>query len=126
MIEVVFISLIISIILYLFSYFTFKARSDMLHRLLLKINNTLTPDDYCELSKSTEGYSGADMKSLCHEAAMGPIRDISYSDLEHVEETAVRAVQIEDFRLALTRVKATVDQAELESYVNWNKLFGSG
>lgn len=34
--------------------------------------------------KITEGYSGADMKNLCHVAANEPIRDISHQ-LEFID-----------------------------------------
>lgn len=98
----------------------------MLRRLLDKVNNDLTGDELEQLSKSTEGYSGADMKSLSQEAAMGPIRDISMQDLQNVQEAAVRPVNHNDFQMALKRVKATVNQAELESYVEWDKLYGCG
>lgn len=98
----------------------------MLRRLLEKVNNNLTPEDLEQLAKSTEGYSGADMACLSQEAAMGPIREISMKDLQNVKETAVRPVNNNDFQMALKRVKATVNQEELDSYVEWDKTYGCG
>ena len=34
----------------------------------------------------TEGFSGADMHSLCHDAALGPIRDIHDIELLSSDE----------------------------------------
>jgi len=35
------------------------------------------------------GYSGADMATLCKEAAMGPIRNLLSADIEHMREEDV-------------------------------------
>lgn len=103
-----------------------KARYDMLQRLLAKANNSLSKDHLNQLAKSTAGYSGADIKCLCQEAAMGPIRDISMKDLQDIEENEVRPVNYGDFETALKRVKATVDQSELDAYLQWDKTYGCG
>lgn len=57
---------------------------------------------------------------------MAPLRGISMMDLKNVEATAIRAVNTNDFQVALKRVKATVDQTELEAYLQWDKAFGCG
>lgn len=98
----------------------------MLRRLLAKENNNLTPEELEALSKASEGYSGADMKALCSEAALGPIRGYSITDLRSVQGNEVRPVNYSDFEAALKRVKATVDQAQLEAYIQWDKSFGCG
>ncbi len=56
----------------------------------------LDEEDYVEYAKETEGYNGADIKLLCKEAAMRPIR-IIFDKLE--------TSQIEDTRLS--RMKST-------------------
>lgn len=98
----------------------------MLRRLLKEEKNELSLEQLKDLARSTEGYSGADMKALCSEAALGPIRGYSMSDLQSLRGNEVRPVNYQDFELALRRVKATVDHAELEAYFQWDKAFGCG
>lgn len=35
------------------------------------------------------GYSGADMKNLCSEAALGPIRSLPFQEIENISEDEV-------------------------------------
>ena len=35
------------------------------------------------------GFSGADMATLCREAALGPIRDMSFGDIENISADQV-------------------------------------
>lgn len=82
-----------------------------------------------EISEKTDGFSGADMKNLCQEAALGPIRAID--DFESLLSdpmalSNVRPISIDDFYMALKRVKASVSKDDLDQYLNWNKVFGSG
>ncbi|KOB58129.1 Aaa atpase, partial [Operophtera brumata] len=81
--------------------------------------NDLTPAQVMEVAGLTDGYSGADMKSLCSEAAMGPIRAVPLDQI-------VRPVCIADFIDALQRVRPSVSQDDLGKYVQWNKTYGQG
>jgi len=36
----------------------------------------LSEDDFRKIGRESEGFSGADMKSLCQDASYGPIREI--------------------------------------------------
>ncbi|RKP11565.1 P-loop containing nucleoside triphosphate hydrolase protein [Piptocephalis cylindrospora] len=71
----------------------------------------------------TEGYSGSDMDGLCREAALGPIRDIQ--DIVHVRLDEVRPMTLEDFVVALTQVRQSVGDEELDGYRSWNLMYGS-
>lgn len=53
------------------------ARAEILSSLLKTVENNLNADQIEEVSKLTEGYSGADMDSLCREASMEPLRSLS-------------------------------------------------
>uniref|UniRef100_A0A1Q3F4J7 Putative aaa+-type atpase n=1 Tax=Culex tarsalis TaxID=7177 RepID=A0A1Q3F4J7_CULTA len=103
-----------------------NARAEILRRLLANEKNSLTDAQIAEIGQLTEGFSGADMKVLCHEASMGPIRSISYDQLVQVSKDDVRAVNYEDFRTALGRVRASVSPGDLVQYVQWDRLYGSG
>ncbi|KAK7198573.1 metalloprotease [Novymonas esmeraldas] len=87
--------------------------------------HTLTGADLDSLVQSTEGYSGADLKQLCREAAMGPLREMSVAQLSAVAAADLRPVDRRDFRHALRRLKPSVGAAEVRRYVEWNALFGS-
>ncbi|GET87237.1 katanin-like protein [Leishmania tarentolae] len=90
-----------------------------------RVTHTLTDADLDNLVRNTEGYSGADLKQLCREAAMGPLREMSVVQLSAVAAADLRPVQRKDFRQALKRLKPSVGPAEVHRYVEWNTLFGS-
>lgn len=71
------------------------------------------------------GYSGSDMTNLCKEAALGPVRDIQFEEIETIAVEQVRPIQIGDFTKALKQVRASVDCGDLDSYLSWNSKFGS-
>jgi spastin len=71
----------------------------------------------------TKGHSGADLKALCAEAAMIPLRSIE--DIENVDIDNIRPLTLDDFREALVNVKATVNQNDLRKFLDWNDINGS-
>lgn len=52
------------------------------------------------------GYSGADVRALCTEAAMGPIR--TCDDIRTMDADAVRPINLDDFTAALRGVSMLV------------------
>lgn len=86
----------------------------------------MTEPEVNEISMLTAGYSGADMKNLCQEASLGPIRSLGFVNIKDISAHQVRPVTVDDFKCALTRVRASVSPDDLESYVAWDKLYGSG
>ncbi|XP_013197630.1 fidgetin-like protein 1 [Amyelois transitella] len=103
-----------------------SARGQIISNLLSNENNNLSPDEVTEIARLTEGYSGADMKSLCSEAAMGPIRALPMSQIVTIDRGEVRPVCVEDFLNALQRVRPSVSQDDLGQYVKWNNTYGQG
>lgn len=49
----------------------------------------LTRENIDEIAKLTEGYSGADVKNLCQEASLGPIRSIDFRLIGSIESQEV-------------------------------------
>ena len=86
---------------------------------------SLNPQDFEELSKLTDGYSGSDIEILCREAIMRPIRDLDKGgDLGKEGKIVVRPVVIGDFLSSLEKIKATVSQDELKKFKTWIEEFG--
>ncbi|XP_045785680.1 fidgetin-like protein 1 isoform X2 [Maniola jurtina] len=102
------------------------ARKQIISNLLRDENHDLTDQNMSEIAGLTDGYSGADMKSLCSEAAMGPIRSVPLSQIVTIDRDKVRPVNIQDFQAALHRVRPSVSQDDLGQYVKWNNTYGQG
>lgn len=103
-----------------------SARREILVDLLASTNHVITEAHLAEIARRTDGFSGADMKTLCHEAVMGPVRSIPLLDMQNVAAESVRPVNFNDFHDALKCVRASVSPNDLEQYVKWNKTYGSG
>lgn len=99
-----------------------------------------------EISQSTEGYSGADIRQLCSEASMQSIREIPPEQLiqmqrstvitfdtwfdtsfQHIEcfSLQIRPISIADFRHNLSKVKPSVSPEDLHQFTLFDKQFGS-
>jgi len=99
------------------------ARRDLIDRLLSENKHNLTDENKKEIVERTDGYSGADIRALCTDASMGPIR--SCVDITTMDASAVRPISLGDFEDALRSVRPSVSQNELEGYYQWNAEFGS-
>jgi len=103
-----------------------EARRRIIINLLGREKHELSEEEVEEVSRLTEGYSGADMANLCKEAAMGPIRSLDFSQIASVRPDQVRAIRQEDLVAALRQVKASVGQQDLELYREWDRQYGAG
>ena len=74
----------------------------------------------------TNGYSGSDVRHVCTEAAMGPIRSLpSSSHISNVDVRDLRPITIDDFQQSIRKVKPSVSQKDLKKYSDWNMEFGT-
>ena len=74
---------------------------------ILKVHTRNMPLDNVnldEIAKNTNGYSGADLEALCHEAAMNALR----RDSEKIE--------MKDFNEALKKIKPSIKIGEMKKY----------
>ncbi|XP_042882751.1 fidgetin-like protein 1 isoform X2 [Penaeus japonicus] len=101
-----------------------KARQQIIVNLMASQVHNLSEEDIHRICQSTDGYSGADMANLCREAALGPIRSISFSDIQHISVDQVRPISIDDFMSALCSIRASVSDKDLQMYEDWNKKYG--
>ncbi|CAD7088648.1 unnamed protein product [Hermetia illucens] len=103
-----------------------EARLQILRNLLRSVRHSLSDADIESIGLLANGYSGADMESLCREASMEPIRSIPPTEILYFNENEVRPIDLNDFRKALNRIRASVSQSDLQQYVDWNEIYGSG
>ncbi|GMS80736.1 hypothetical protein PENTCL1PPCAC_2911, partial [Pristionchus entomophagus] len=101
-----------------------EARISIVQRSLQGVDHAMGASEYNEVAELTEGYSGADMYTLCTEAAMGPVRDALTHDIESVDAAAIRPIGIHDLKSAARVVRATVVEKDLKAYAEWDKTFG--
>ena len=105
------------------------ARTTLLKTLLAKNRHCLTEADIeGYLVPKTDGFSGADMRNLCQEAAMGPMRDVGsklFAAGGSIDESQIPPISLKHFDAALAVTAATVAQSDLEQYEAWNATFGS-
>ena len=86
--------------------------------------------DMVKIARLLDGYSGADLTTVCRDASMmGMRRKIDGLSIEQIQlipkELLNIATKMEDFEQVLLRVKPSVCKSELEKYENWIKEFGS-
>lgn len=99
-------------------------RRVLLHVMLKRNNHELTEADIDRLARETEGFSGADLKSLCTDAAMGPIRQLGNKALE-VSVSDVPAISFKHFKRSLKGTRPSVAPSDLLQYEEWDKTYGS-
>ncbi|XP_045212612.2 fidgetin-like protein 1 [Mercenaria mercenaria] len=104
----------------------YPARRTIITNLLRQQSYQLTDQQLDTICARTDGFSGADMATLCREAALGPIRDMSFGDIENISADQVRPIAHQDFEEALQNVKPSVSDKDLDIYIEWNNTFGSG
>jgi fidgetin-like protein 1 len=85
----------------------------------------LTEEELDRVSHETEGYSGSDLASLCKEAAMRPVRELSSAQLAVVDVQSLRSLTAADLSGSMSVVKPSVPANVLKNFEDWNAKFGS-
>lgn len=85
-----------------------------------------------KLVASTDGYSGADITSVCRDAAMMPLRSGVFNIGENMfdpgsldKSKLERAITMSDFEKALQNIKKSVSNEHLGTYAKWMKDYGA-
>jgi vacuolar protein-sorting-associated protein 4 len=128
------------------------ARLTLLGLKVNEMNLTLTNKDIGTIADWTEGYSGADLSTLCQDAGMAAASAVQQAqyfterngllyrcargdpgafqaramDLssEQRKKVAPHPVTINDFKAAVQRVRPSVDPSTLRQYEQWTAKFG--
>jgi SpoVK/Ycf46/Vps4 family AAA+-type ATPase len=75
-----------------------EARAGLIRKLMKQVDCSLSTYEFNQVVSWTEGYSSADLNSLCKEAAMEPIREIPpHKIMELRSASNVRKVSVGDF-----------------------------
>ncbi|KAH3756641.1 Fidgetin protein 1 [Pelomyxa schiedti] len=103
------------------------ARYTLLVLLLKTTEHSITEEQFHYLAQLTEGYSGSDIKALCQDAALGPIRKLQREKVAilNVDKHNVPPVTTADFEASLRQIRPSVAQDALNQYLEWNRQFGS-
>ncbi len=96
----------------------------LLTSLLAKNRHGLSDKELAKIASDTKGFSGADLKALCTDAALGPIRELGPKALE-VEADDVPPISYRHFKRALRGMNPSVAKADLDLYKEWNATYGS-
>jgi SpoVK/Ycf46/Vps4 family AAA+-type ATPase len=99
-------------------------RFTLLTVMLKKNHNTLTEAQVRHLAKETETFSGADLKSLCTDAAMNPIRELGTKAL-NIDPGDVPPISYRHFKKSLRGTRPSVAQSDLEPYEDFDRKYGS-
>ncbi|KAG0613299.1 hypothetical protein M758_6G092400 [Ceratodon purpureus] len=101
-----------------------EARRALLKNLLKGDDYALQGSDLERLVRETDGYSGSDLKALCQEAAMLPIRELG-GLVSTIKKNELRPLRFSDFKAAMKEIRPSVSRSQLQSFEQWNQEFGS-
>ena len=101
-----------------------SAREALLRTLMSDNNNSLSDKELIKLSQDTHGFSGADLKALCTDAAMGPLRQLGTKALT-IATDDIPPITYKHFRQSLRGMNASVAEADLAQYIEWNNTYGN-
>ncbi|KAL8454580.1 hypothetical protein Emed_000301 [Eimeria media] len=106
-----------------------RGESEKLLRALFRVDDNL---DFEHLARKTDGFSCADLRTLCREAAMQPVRRLLRgAPPDALVKGALKAddikqpVTADDFEIALKITKPSVSKETALRYVKWNEVYGS-
>lgn len=104
-----------------------KARSQIIETQMSKGKSALLEEDISYIASKTEGYSGADMTTLCKEAAMCAVRAIirARGGAKDIAKDEMPPISRLDFEMALKFVKASVGGNDLTVYESWDEKYGA-
>jgi SpoVK/Ycf46/Vps4 family AAA+-type ATPase len=101
-----------------------KDREVLLRKLLSKNYHVITDKEFGRLAIKTDGFSGADIKELCTEAAMGPVRQLG-SQVVHARAENLPPISYKHCRQAVRSTKPSVAPADLKVYLEWDENYGT-
>ncbi|KAL9647510.1 hypothetical protein ABK040_006870 [Willaertia magna] len=110
-------------------YITLPSKEDkkeILKYCLSNCENSLSEEEIDEVVTLIDGYSVSDIKVLCSESALLPLREVmNSSNMNDIMVAGIRPVTLNDFKKALKTVFPSIHQRDLEVFEKWNKEYGN-
>ncbi|EDV57601.1 fidgetin-like protein 1 [Drosophila erecta] len=103
---------------------TMEARQKIIEKLIRQVKHSLDAMQITELAELTDGYSGADVDTLCRYASMAPLRSLTPDQMEVIETHQLPAVTIADFKQALRVISKSVSAEDCKQFEAWNEIYG--
>eukprot|EP00986_Skeletonema_menzelii_P008072 scaffold3310_cov87-Skeletonema_menzelii.AAC.2 len=100
-------------------------REAFLRNVMGKNSHSVTDSNFAKLSRDTEGYSGADLQTLCQEAARVPLKSLREEDIMRINANKLPPISYEHFRQSLSGMSASVSDDDLQACIDWNDTYGS-
>lgn len=101
------------------------ARLCLIRTLLAKEKHSLKDEEIEKLAQVSDGFSGADLKNLCVDAAMGPVRQLGAEQAMSMPKEDIPPISYKHFRRSLRGMNPSVAQADLVAYIEWNNTYGN-
>ncbi|XP_056157475.1 fidgetin-like isoform X2 [Lampris incognitus] len=104
------------------------ARHQIVNQLLSQSQHKycLSEEELALLVQRTEGFSGLDLARLCREALVG----LLHASAQGMDMTGmmprgqIRPLAYQDFDSVFCKFQASISQKEIDTYTEWNKMFG--
>uniref|UniRef100_A0A3B4B832 Fidgetin n=1 Tax=Periophthalmus magnuspinnatus TaxID=409849 RepID=A0A3B4B832_9GOBI len=104
------------------------ARHHMVNQLLAQSQHKycLSEEEVALLVQHTEGFSGLDLARLCQEALVGLLHASAQGmDMSTMMPRGqIRPLTYQDFESVFCKFQASISQKEIDTYTEWNKMFG--
>lgn len=105
-----------------------SARHQMVSQLLSQSQHKycLSEEELALLVQRTEGFSGLDLARLCQEALVGLLHASAQGmDMAGMMSGGqIRPLTYQDFESIFCKFQASISQKEIDTYTEWNKIFG--
>ena len=99
-------------------------RINLIKNLLKKQKYDISSDNMNNIGTKTDGYSCSDLKHLCSDASMGPIRDLG-ANILNMSNDFIPTILYKHFMISIDNVKPSLSN-DLQNYYNdWNNKYGS-
>ena len=94
-------------------------REAMLRKLLHGQHHSLTAREFTHVARLLDGFSGSDIRAVCGEASMGPIRDVPPASLVRRAASSLAPIALKHFQQAVNAIHPSVSKEQLEGYRAW-------
>jgi len=103
----------------------FNGRAHFIFEILqnTKTENNLGKEEFKKIASLTENYSNSDLKELCRQACIEPIRELKETQLQTIDK--LRPICLKDFLKAINVVRGTLTNQMLDEYSQWNSDNGA-